>query len=120
MKLKLTSLWLLILASPLIAQTPSELGILKMPKPKFPAEAKATGLGGRVTVVVEVDQDGNVTAVKEALGPDWVCPSVNRPDVLALRDAAETAALRVKFAPEAVVAGGIFNGSIFRFSKDQD
>jgi outer membrane biosynthesis protein TonB len=110
---------LLIFVSPLFAQTPSDLGIVKMPKPKLPAEAKETGLGGRVTVIVEVDQAGNVTAVKEASGPDWVCPFVTRPDVLALRDAARAAALKVKFSPEVVVAGDSSIEVFFDFPKTE-
>lgn len=73
--------------------------VLSLPIPEFPDIAKDAGLSGKVTVLVAIDEHGNVTSAQEALGPDWVCPAVMRPDVVALRDAAKAASLNAKFSP---------------------
>ncbi|HTK37093.1 MAG TPA: TonB family protein, partial [Pyrinomonadaceae bacterium] len=86
------------------AQSDSNIGsvdakLLSAPAPKYPDEAKKTGLGGKVSVLVALDEKGNVTGVKSVSGPDWVCQTITYPDVVALRDAAKSAALKAKFAP---------------------
>jgi TonB family protein len=73
--------------------------LLSAPAPKYPDEAKKTGLGGKVSVLVALDENGNVTGVERVSGPDWVCEAVAYPDVVALREAAKSAALRAKFTP---------------------
>lgn len=78
--------------------------IVSKPKVQAPAEAVASGLGGVVRVVVEVDAQGNVVSVGSSGGPDAVCPLVNRADVAAMRSRALEAAKSVKFAP--VAEGG--------------
>ena len=75
--------------------------IISLPKPDLPKEAKATGFGGKVSVVVSIDESGKVTSATDVTGPDWVCPSVDRPDVVALRNAARNASLKAKFSPAA-------------------
>lgn len=72
--------------------------IIVAPNAELPEIAKKSGLGGRVIVYVTVDAAGNVLAVADnATGPDWVCPAVVRPDVVALREAARAAAANAKF-----------------------
>lgn len=83
------------------AQMPQERRILVTPNAEHPQIAKESGLGGTVRVGVTVDQAGNVLSVGEATGPGNVCPSVTRDDVIALREAARTAAISAKFAPSA-------------------
>ncbi|MDM7921813.1 MAG: energy transducer TonB [Pyrinomonadaceae bacterium] len=73
--------------------------VKKQPKVEPPKIAKESGLGGNVTVWVTVGPNGSVTAVDSIIGPGWVCPSIMRADVVALRDAARDAALKTKFAP---------------------
>ena len=101
MKLTLTVLILALFASSMIAQNSSVIDakIIKVPQAKMPKEAKESGLGGRVTVLVSIDEAGNVTSAEEAAGPDWVCPAVLRTDVVALREAAMTAAREARFEP---------------------
>ena len=60
---------------------------IKMVTPIFPPMAKKSNIEGRVTVEVELDDQGNVTAAKAVTGPQL------------LRNAAEDAARRSKFKP---------------------
>jgi outer membrane biosynthesis protein TonB len=61
--------------------------------------AFTTNLDGRVTVSVLIDENGNVSSVERVTGPGNICPSVTRPDVVALRDTAAKAARMVTFVP---------------------
>lgn len=61
--------------------------------------AFTTSLYGRISVSVLIDEDGNVSSVESVSGPGNICASVTRPDVVAVRDAAATAARMVKFVP---------------------
>lgn len=100
MKKLIGCLFTLALAISAFAQTDlTERQIVVIPQAEHPQIAKESGLGGRVTAYVTVDSAGNVVSVDNVTGPDWVCPSVARPDVLALREAARTAAEKAKFAP---------------------
>ena len=101
MKIALVAFALALFASTVVAQETSmvERKIIKLPHATMPREAKESGLGGRVRVLVAVDPMGNVIAVENVVGPDSVCSSVNRSDVLALRDAARTAAMDARFEP---------------------
>lgn len=89
---------LFFLCSSVFAQN-SPRRIVSGPAVLAPAEAVATGLGGRVRVEVKVNKAGEVTSVGSVFGPDWVCPSIKRPDVTALRETARTFAKEVRFAP---------------------
>lgn len=89
---------LFVVATPLIAQVSQERQILVIPRAEHPQIAKDSGLGGRVTVFVTVDNVGNVVSVGNVSGPDSVCPSVARADVVALRESARAAAADAKFA----------------------
>lgn len=60
---------------------------IKMVTPVFPTMAKKSNVEGRVTVEVEMDDQGNVVAAKAVTGPQL------------LRNAAEDAARRTKFKP---------------------
>ena len=73
--------------------------VISLPKPRLPKEAKETGLGGRVSVLVEIDAKGNILSASDVMGPDSTCPAVVRPDVIALREAAKAAALNGRFLP---------------------
>jgi hypothetical protein len=73
--------------------------IIKSSKPDIPPEAKQTGLGGKVSVDVTIDENGKAASAENVTGPGWVCPSVERQDVLALRSAAKVAALKTQFSP---------------------
>jgi hypothetical protein len=101
MKFLIAILLFTLFATTMLAQTRDfvEAKIIKIPQAKMPIEAKESGLGGRVTVLVSIDRGGNVTAAENADGPDWVCPAVVRADVVALREAAKTAAMDARFEP---------------------
>lgn len=73
--------------------------LIKVPDAKLPDAAKKAGVGGRVVVLVSVDEKGKVDSVLKASGPDWVCPDVKTPAVTALREAASTSALKAVFKP---------------------
>ena len=73
--------------------------LLSAPAPKYPDEAKKTGIGGKVSVLVSLDEKGNVTGIESISGPDWVCQTITYPDVIALREAAKAAVLKAKFEP---------------------
>jgi outer membrane biosynthesis protein TonB len=96
MKLTIACFSLIVLAASAFAQT--ERQILVTPNAEHPQAAKDSGLGGRVTVYVTVDPSGNVVSIGDVTGPDSVCPSVTRADVVALRESARTAAPNAKFA----------------------
>ncbi|MBK8465472.1 MAG: energy transducer TonB [Chloracidobacterium sp.] len=74
---------------------------IKLPLPEYPKDAKKAGLGGRVSVIVTVDENGHVTT-GGADGPYPVCQSVTTPSVLALRLAATNAAKKAEFKPALV------------------
>lgn len=101
MKFPIAILALILFASGIFAQdgTFYEPQIIKIPQAKMPIEAKESGLGGRVVVLVSIDEAGKVTSAEDATGPDWVCPAVVRGDVVALREAAKSAAMEARFKP---------------------
>jgi len=90
---------------PTFPRPDGEAVVKAVPKVAYPREAKETGLEGVVTVGVEVDEKGKVTSVGEAAGPDWVCPNVSRPDVVAMREAAKAVAAKATFTP--AMKGGL-------------
>lgn len=100
MKSILLAIAILICPGYALAQAPDiEAKIKSVPQVTYPAEASKTGLEGKVTVVVDIDETGKVTKVNEAFGPDWVCPDNNRADVVAMRQIAKKAAKRAMFVP---------------------
>jgi outer membrane biosynthesis protein TonB len=64
-----------------------------------PVEARENGLGGNVRVKVFIDAAGNVTSAEDVTGPGYVCPQIERADVVAMRNAAKEAAMLAKFKP---------------------
>ncbi len=60
-----------------------------LPKPEYPAEARAEKAAGKVGVQVLIDEAGNVVSAKAVSGPENT----------ALRMAAETAAMSARFSP---------------------
>ncbi len=73
--------------------------VLDLPIPEYPAEARATGLAGKMRENVSIDENGTVTGIRDVTGPDSICASVTRDDVAALREAAKSAALKARFLP---------------------
>jgi hypothetical protein len=71
----------------------------RVPKISIPDIALEAGISGEVSVRVQVDRDGNVSAVEHAYGPGPICRSVTRADVVAIRSAALEAAKQAKFKP---------------------
>ncbi|HLA94717.1 MAG TPA: energy transducer TonB [Pyrinomonadaceae bacterium] len=99
--LLLTTFAFLVCFQTVTAQTPviTEAKMVSRTEPQMPTEAITSGLGGRVSVVVSLDENGSVLSVDNVSGPSWVCPSVMRPDVVALREAARDAAMRSTYEP---------------------
>lgn len=90
----------------LVAQTVHSPGrkVVDMPRTALPMWDDGNDLGKTVRVAVTVDEAGNVISVGNATGPGSVCPSVTRPDVLALREHAKVVAAKAKFEPNAAGA----------------
>lgn len=72
---------------------------LIVPEVTIPPEALATGLGGRVNALVRVDNTGKVIGILGVSGPDSICYTVTRNDVLAIRAEAERVARETIFTP---------------------
>ncbi len=85
----------------LVAQAVHSPGrkVISTPKTSLPTWDDGNYFGKTVRVAVTVDEAGNVVSVGDATGPGSVCPSVIRPDVLALREKAKTVAAKAKFEP---------------------
>jgi TonB family protein len=73
--------------------------IVSTPVVVIPPEVKETGIGGPVGVLVKINTKGEAVDVERVGGPGPVCSSVDRADVVAIRRAAKTAALGMKFEP---------------------
>lgn len=69
--------------------------IKKLPKAKYPAEARTTGLAGIVRVPIRVSAKGEILEVGEPLGPGAVCDNSVRADVVAMRAIAKELAAKV-------------------------
>lgn len=90
--------------------------VLLQPEAAYPTESAATGIYGKILVRVLVDADGRVVEIEDASGPGWACHSVSRPDIIALRNAAEYAARRARFIP--ATRGGIAIAAIATLEYD--
>lgn len=77
----------------------TEATVVQLAIAEVPSEAKKSGLGGKVLVKVTLDENGKPISASADSGPDWICPSVTQPDVLALRSAAINAAMKSEFSP---------------------
>lgn len=99
MKRSIIALCVLFVTSAAALAQDSVPKAVSVPKITVPAEAIKSGLDGKVSVRIKVDKTGAVLSVDNMSGPDWVCQSVQRADVLALRQAAKEIALQTKFEP---------------------
>jgi outer membrane biosynthesis protein TonB len=95
------SLLILFVSTGLLAQTVDrvEAKPKNIPAVDYPRAAVESGLTGNVSVLVAIDQKGNVVSATDPAGPDWVCPGITRLDVVAMREAAVKAAERATFYP---------------------
>jgi hypothetical protein len=102
--LSLTALSLLLIATPINAQeaTVTGPGKFTIPPVQLPALAKEMNRGGRISVRVEINEKGEVISVGPPGGPVGVCPGVNLPEIVALRNAAAEAAKQARFDPASV------------------
>lgn len=83
---------------------PSQPILISLPKAVYPKSARDAGLSGTITVILQVDANGKVASIQEVVGPGWICPQIQKPEVFALRDSARATATKAKFRP------GQFNG----------
>ena len=60
---------------------------ISLPKPEYPAEARAAGVEGVVVIRVTVDEQGNVTEASAVSGPQM------------LQEVCLSAAIQAKFSP---------------------
>lgn len=92
-----------------------------LPVPVYPDAALKANLGGRVSVAVTIDQNGNVLSADDPTGPYPVCGTVTDQKVLEMRAVAIEAARAARFAPVApdqkgtVVTGRI----VYIFTPEQ-
>lgn len=98
----------------------SEPKLVNAPTAKRSAEARKTRIGGTVSVLVHIDENGKVRSATDATGPDWVCPGLNRPDVLALREEAIKAALTARFEPKILDGKAVPTTAYLTFSFPRD
>lgn len=82
---------------------------ISLPKPEYPAEARAAGVDGVVVIQVTVDEQGNVTEARPVSGPAQ------------LQQVAVNAALQAKFSPtlllgEPVKVTGVI---VYNFGRPQ-
>ena len=114
---KLLFLALFALPFPLHAQMlQTEPTIILLKSPIYPTEALKTGLGGVVTVHVNVDEFGKVTKTNNVSGPDFVCPDVLRADVVSMQKLSSDAAREVTFKPEMVDGKPVAFQTYIKFS----
>jgi TonB family protein len=79
-----------------------------LPRPEYPAEARAAALEGNVIVDVEIDESGLVTSaansqfISKGKTPDAGETTEVSPAESALRQAAERAALEARFSPTSI------------------
>lgn len=90
--------------------------LINVPTPTFPKEATESGLGGKITVRVSIDDKGKVKSVDDAEGPDWVCSAIHTPDVVALRNAAKDAAVKATFSPATEDGKPVKSVSLLKFT----
>ncbi|HBR56588.1 MAG TPA: hypothetical protein DEA22_03820 [Blastocatellia bacterium] len=99
----------------------SDAKAVNIPKIVAPPEAAATGIGGEVNVRVRLDESGKLMKIEQVVGPGWVCPSVTRGDVLAIRAAVVSAVENTVFSPAMrkghAVKASIWIGFIFPEKK---
>ncbi|HSI88364.1 MAG TPA: energy transducer TonB [Pyrinomonadaceae bacterium] len=92
----------------------------KLPQPEYPEELRIAEIGGRVTVQILIDEEGNVASAEHYIDPDTTTksPKGESPHPL-LVEAAREAALQAKFSP--TVLGGkparISGFLVYNFSK---
>jgi TonB family protein len=71
---------------------------VSLPKPAYPPDAKAAGIGGAVKVDVLIDENGTVISAK-AIQEKTPTDEYVQDNMAPLRDAAEQAALKAQFSP---------------------
>jgi TonB family protein len=100
---------------------------ISLPKPAYPEDAKAAGIGGIVRVEIVIDENGNVEsakAVKDNVSSTDL--STETVDTKAsLREAAEQAALKARFSPTLlsgmpVKVAGVITYNFVNGSKSDD
>src|SRR5688572_32827123 len=79
---------------------------VSLPRPEYPAEARAAGLEGVVYVEVTIDEEGNVISAVASTEPRKMQRPGGDPEIIEvppadaiLREAAEKAAMEAKFPP---------------------
>jgi Na+-transporting methylmalonyl-CoA/oxaloacetate decarboxylase gamma subunit len=69
---------LIFLFTCMSAAVAQDSAVISLGKADFPVEARATGLCGNVGVVGHADEKSRLISVEDPIGPDWVCPQVQR------------------------------------------
>ncbi len=87
----------------------------ELPTVTYPYVVMESGLSGKVTVTVNIDTKGNVTSISSVDGPDGICSSATRSDVVAIHEAAKNAAMTAKFRPSEINGKAIASTSTLNF-----
>jgi outer membrane biosynthesis protein TonB len=78
----------------LISAVPTELATAA-----YPFVAIESGVSGDVSVEVDINTKGKVTAARVLSGPGFTCPDVKNVAVVSIRNAATEAAMKTKYKP---------------------
>lgn len=116
----LTVLLIAVMVQPvtLIAQTSSavERKLVTPPKLSVPTVASTANVGGKVTVRVDLNNDGTVAKVVSVAGPDWVCSNYNSEPIDAICEAARLAAMQARFDAIDATAKGVSKDAFLTFT----
>jgi TonB family protein len=121
----------LILAGATVATAQDQSPIIKggivngkateLPIPDYPEELRIAGIGGRVTIQILIDEEGNVASAEHYIDPDPTTkPSEAEHPHPLLVEAARDAALKAKFPPTVMngIAARINAVLVYNFSKN--
>jgi len=111
---------LLLMAAAASGQVASDstVPIIKnLPKPDYPARAKAAGIGGDVFVVMLIDKMGKAKVV-DSYGPMAPCTDLNDPLAASVRAAGVSAAMGATFTPATFMGKPVDRGIAIRFIFD--
>ena len=98
-------LFILVCAFSATAQVPADPSyrppeVISGPQPVYPAAAKAAGLGGRISVEITIDENGNVISTGGVAGPAELCRGGDTNAlVVAMRQSVKDALTQAKFKP---------------------
>lgn len=94
--------FVLILIPVLVQAQDQEVSPISIPEIELTPEMVKVGIDGRITVLLEIDELGNVGSVRLEGGPMWPCGSNPKKELAAFRSLAERTLKTARFRPKAV------------------